>query len=61
MTSQVYRFAWEDYEVYITWAVALTNFHIRTNPLRAEYGAFYCNYLNRIRDISRKNENLSQK
>ena len=60
MTSQVYWFAREDYEVYITWAVALTNFHIGTNPLRAEDGEFYRNYLNRIRDISRENENLRQ-
>ena len=60
MTSQVYCYAWEDYEVYITWSVVITNFHIRTNPLRAEDGEFYCNYLNRIRDISRENKNLRQ-
>ena len=60
MTSKVYWFAQEDYEVYITRAVALTNFHIRTNPLRAERGKFYRNYLNCIRDISRENETSCQ-
>ena len=43
--QDTYKFGREDYGTYATWAVALTNFHIRAIPLRAEDGQFYLQYL----------------
>ncbi|KAG6595899.1 succinyl-CoA:3-ketoacid coenzyme A transferase [Phytophthora cinnamomi] len=46
-----YRWDEDKYDVYFQTCVALTNFHIRANPLHREDGDNYARYLQRLREI----------
>ncbi|ETP14257.1 hypothetical protein F441_10791 [Phytophthora nicotianae CJ01A1] len=46
-----YRWDEDNYDVYFQVCVALTNFHIRANPLRREDGDSYARYLQRLTEI----------
>lgn len=60
VTSKVYRYAEKNYDMFMYWAVGLTNFHIKFNKLRDEDGDFYRSYLQQMADAL-KASNLKRK
>ena len=53
--QDTYKFRWKDYATYVTWAVALANFHMQADSLHAEDGQSYLCYFHRIRRIEKNN------